>query len=73
MPYSNYAVSDRQAVSQFKYQAKRFIRQMSECGTDRMDIERISNAIELAILEASASVDFHDDGTRMEDCQYGPA
>lgn len=68
MPYSEYAVKDRKAVSQLKYQMKRFVRQMRECGTDQKDIERIHAAINTAFLEAAGSVDFDDDGTRLEGC-----
>ena len=66
MPYSEHAVKDRKAVSQLKYQMRRFKRQMAECGADQIDIDRISNALDLALLEAAASVDFNDDGSRME-------
>lgn len=66
MPYSNYAVSDRKAISQLRYQVRRFIRQMHECGTEQQDSDRISNALEIALLEASMSIDFNNDGSRME-------
>lgn len=66
MPYSNYAVADRKAVSQLKYQIRRFIRQMEECGTEKQDVDRISAALHGAFAEAYGSIDFHDDCTRME-------
>lgn len=66
MPYSNYAVSDRKAVSQLKYQIRRFVKQMGACGTDAQDVERIGAALNKAFLEAAGSIDFNDDRTRME-------
>lgn len=66
MPYSEYAVTDRKAMSQLKYHIRRFKRQMAECGTDPADIERIIIALDLALLEAVTSIDFNDDGSRME-------
>jgi hypothetical protein len=66
MPYSNYAVADRKAVSQLKYQIRRFCRQMEGCGTEQQDIDRISALLNAALLEAAGSVDFYDDGERME-------
>jgi len=66
MPYSNYAVTDRKAVAQLKYQIRRFCRQMKECGTEQQDIDRISVLLHRAFLEAAGSVDFYDDGERME-------
>lgn len=66
MPYSEYTVTDRKAVSQLKYHMRRFKRQMAECGADQIDIDRISNAMDFALLEAAGSVDFNDDGSRME-------
>lgn len=66
MPYSDYAVADRKAVAQLRYQARRFIRQMAECDTEQCDIERISQALMSAVSEAAGSIDYHDDGSRME-------
>ena len=65
MPYSTYAVTDRKAVSQLKYQIRRFIKQMDACGTDAQDVARIGAYLNLAFLEAAGSIDFHDDGERM--------
>ena len=66
MPYSEYAVTDRKAVSQLKYHMRRFKRQMAEAGTDQIDIDRITSALDSALLEAGGSIDFNDDGSRME-------
>lgn len=68
MPYSEYAVKDRQAVGQLRYQVRRFIRQMRESGVHPEDQQRISEALNEATIEAAGSVDYYDDGTRM-----GPA
>lgn len=65
MPYSDYAVKDRQAVGQLRYQVRRFIRQMRELGVHPEDQQRISEALNQAVSEAAGSVDYCDDGTRM--------
>lgn len=71
MPYSNYAVSDRKAISQLRYQIRRFEKQMLACGTDKQDISRIGLALHEALIQASGSIDFHDDGSRMDlQCHY---
>lgn len=67
MPHIDYAVKDRKAVAQLRYQVRRFIRQMRECGTPESDIDRISCELESAVNVASGSVDFDDDGSRIED------
>lgn len=66
MPYSDFAVKDRQAVAQLRYQIRRFIRQMKESGVDKIDIDRITHSLHAALNDASGIIDFYDDGTRME-------
>lgn len=65
MPYSEYAVKDRQAIAQLKYQIRRFAKQMKTAGVEQEDQDRINVAFFQAFCLAAGSVDFNDDGTRI--------
>lgn len=71
MPYSIYAVPDRRAVGQLKYQIKRFCKQMSVGGVYPEDEKRISAALWSAFGLAYGRVDFDDDGKRIEQDDHG--
>lgn len=65
MPYSDYAVANRKAVAQLKYQIRRFLRQMQEGGTPPDVQEQITQAFNQAFALAAGSIDYDDDGTRI--------
>jgi hypothetical protein len=65
MPYSEYAVKDRAAVSQLRYQIKRFNEQMVKAGAAEEDRVKIKSLLSSALSAAESTVDFDDDGTRL--------
>lgn len=65
MPYSEYAVKDRKAVAQLKYQIRRFAKQMKAEGVAQEDQDRINVAFYEAFQLAAGSIDFDNDGTRI--------
>lgn len=65
MPYSEYVMKDRKAIGQIRYQVRRFVKQMVAAGVSKEDVDRIADAFQYALVLASESHDFDDDGSRI--------